>query len=174
MSDSIQPDPDEDLATGWEPHLPVEDTLVRQAAFLHASWLTTVAKALGRPRRQTDDWAGAFIADRGALSNPVVLLRPPRDLGGLVAEVSEVDGRTYVVSGAGGKLREEVPERFEEAHTTAWAAQAHLLLVEIDRAEARLTPVSGLLPDGSLHLMTALTKDNAVVRPPIIIGQPKR
>ena len=61
-------------------------------------------------------------------------------------QVSEVDGRTYVVSGAGGKLREEVPEAFEDAHTTAWAAQAHLLLVEIDGDEARLTPVSGLLP----------------------------
>jgi len=90
VSDSIQPDADEDLATGWEPHLPVEDTLVRQAAYLHASWLTTVATALGRPWRQTDDWAGGFIADRGALSNPVVLLRPPSDLGSLVAEVSEV------------------------------------------------------------------------------------
>ena len=84
-------------------------------------------------------------------------------------QVSEVDGRTYVVSGAGGKLREEVPEAFENAHTTAWAAQAHLLLVEIDGSEARLTPVSGLLPDGSLHLMTALTAQNEVVRPPIVV-----
>jgi tartrate-resistant acid phosphatase type 5 len=84
-------------------------------------------------------------------------------------QVSEVDGRTYVVSGAGGKLREDVPEGFDDAHTTAWAAQAHLLLVEVDGDEARLTPVSGLLPDGSLHLMTALTKDNAVVRPPFVV-----
>src|SRR5680860_1059810 len=85
-------------------------------------------------------------------------------------QVSEVDGRTYVVSGAGGKLREEIPEWFEDAHTTAWAAQAHLLLVEVDGDEARLTPVSGLMPDGSLHLMTALTKDNQVVRPPFIVS----
>ncbi|HEU4541812.1 MAG TPA: metallophosphoesterase, partial [Jiangellaceae bacterium] len=69
-------------------------------------------------------------------------------------QVSEVDGRTFVVSGAAGQLREETPKWFEEAHTTAWAAQAHLLLVEIDGAEARLTPISGLLPDGSLHVMT--------------------
>lgn len=84
-------------------------------------------------------------------------------------QVSEVDGRTYVVSGAGGKLREEIPEGFEDAHTTAWAAQAHLLLVEIDGGEARMTPISGLLPDWSLHLMTALTRDNEVVRPPIVV-----
>lgn len=84
-------------------------------------------------------------------------------------QVSEVDGRTYVVSGAGGKVREEIPEGFASAHTTAWAAQAHLVLVEIDDAEARLTPLSGLLPDGSPHLMTALTQQNDVVRPPIVV-----
>lgn len=47
-------------------------------------------------------------------------------------QVNEVDDRTYVVSGAGGKLREDVPERFSAAGTTAWAAQAHLVLVEVD------------------------------------------
>ena len=36
-------------------------------------------------------------------------------------------------------------------------SQAHLLLVELDGREARLTPVSGLLADGTPHLMTALT-----------------
>jgi predicted phosphodiesterase len=86
-------------------------------------------------------------------------------------QVSEVDGRTFVISGAAGQLREETPKWFEEAHTTAWAAQAHLLLVEIDGAEARLTPISGLLPDGSLHVMTALNPRNKVVRPPIVVRQ---
>jgi hypothetical protein len=86
-------------------------------------------------------------------------------------QVSEVNGRTYVVSGAGGNLREGVPEGFADAHTTAWAAQAHLLLVEIDGPEARLTPISALQPDGSLHRMTALTPDNEVVRPPFVVRQ---
>jgi len=84
-------------------------------------------------------------------------------------QVSEVEGRTYVISGAGGKVREEIPSGFDDAHTKAWAAQAHLLLVEIDGAEARLTPVSGLLADGSLHLMTALDPDNNVVWPPFVV-----
>lgn len=84
-------------------------------------------------------------------------------------QVSEVDGRTYVVSGAGGKLREETPEGFDDAHSTAWAGQAHLLLVDITRGEARLTPISGLLPDGALHLMTALSPGNDTVRPPIVV-----
>ncbi|MGH3334985.1 MAG: hypothetical protein ACRDOZ_04125, partial [Nocardioides sp.] len=58
---------------------------------------------------------------------------------------------------------------FADAGTTAWAAQAHLLLVEVDGPEARLTPVSGLLDDGSPHAMTALTRENQVVSPPWVI-----
>jgi hypothetical protein len=84
-------------------------------------------------------------------------------------QLTETGGCTYVVSGAGGKVREDVPQGFSEAGTTAWAAQAHLLLVEVDGAEARLTPVSGLLADGGLHLMTALTPANEVVTPPFVV-----
>ncbi|HJV13828.1 MAG TPA: metallophosphoesterase, partial [Propionibacteriaceae bacterium] len=75
-------------------------------------------------------------------------------------QVSEVGGRTYVVSGAAGQLDERVPESFAQAYTTAWAAQAHLLLIEVDGAVATLTPISGLLPDRLLHRMTALTPRN--------------
>ena len=59
-------------------------------------------------------------------------------------QVSVVGNRTYVVSGAAGQLDERVPKGFAEAHTTAWAAQAHLLLIEIDGSEATLTPIAGL------------------------------
>jgi tartrate-resistant acid phosphatase type 5 len=84
-------------------------------------------------------------------------------------QVSEADGRTYVVSGAGGQLREEVPEHFDGAHTVAWAGQSHLLVVDVDGPVARLTPMSGLLADGEPQLMTALTPDNEVVYPPLIV-----
>lgn len=84
-------------------------------------------------------------------------------------QMSEVDGRTYIVSGASGQLDERVPEGFADAGTTAWAAQAHLLLIEVDGPEARVTPVSGLLDDGRLHLMTALTPKNELVEPPFVI-----
>ena len=90
MTESILPSSEEHLATGWESDVPDRDTLVRQAVHLHASWPVTVAQALGRPWRRTDDWAGAFLADRGSLSNPVVLLRPPTDLEALAAEVAEL------------------------------------------------------------------------------------
>jgi tartrate-resistant acid phosphatase type 5 len=84
-------------------------------------------------------------------------------------QVNEVGGRTYLVSGSGAKVREEVPDGFGDAGTTAWAAQAHLLLVEVDGRDARLTPVSGLLDDGTPHLMTALSPENQVVEPPWVV-----
>jgi DNA repair exonuclease SbcCD nuclease subunit len=84
-------------------------------------------------------------------------------------QVSEAGGRTYVVSGAAGQLDERVPERFAEAHIVAWAAQAHVLLIELEGPEARLTPISGLLEDGRLHPMTALTPDNQLVEPPLTV-----
>ncbi|WP_153394051.1 purple acid phosphatase family protein [Ornithinicoccus halotolerans] len=86
-------------------------------------------------------------------------------------QISEVDGRTYAISGAGGKIREESPEDFEQAGTTAWSGQSHLLLVEIDGEEARLTPISGLLPDGTPHLMTAMNPQDHIIRPPFVITE---
>ena len=90
MSDSVVPDANERLATGWEPEAAVGDTLIRQAVHLHASWPTTVAQAIGRPWRWTDGWAGGFVCDRGALSNAIVLLRPPTDVESLLSEVAEL------------------------------------------------------------------------------------
>lgn len=84
-------------------------------------------------------------------------------------QISEVDGRTYVVSGSGAKVREDVPEGFDGAGTTAWAAQAHLLLIEIEGDEARMTPYAGLLVGGVLHPMTALSPTNETLDPPFIV-----
>jgi tartrate-resistant acid phosphatase type 5 len=82
-------------------------------------------------------------------------------------QVSEVGGRTYVVSGAAGQLDEKVPEGFTDAYTTAWGAQAHLLLIDIDGSQATVTPIGGLLDDGRIHLMTALTPRNELIAPPL-------
>ncbi len=90
-------------------------------------------------------------------------------------QIGEVEGCTYVVSGGGGKLREDPLDTCEAAGTQVWAAQAHLLLVDIDLLvdiygdEARLTPMSGLLSHGGPYLMTALTADNKTRRPPFVV-----
>ena len=53
---------------------------------MHASWAVAVAEALGRPARRTERWAGGYIGERGALTNPVVMTRPLRS----EAEYAEV------------------------------------------------------------------------------------
>lgn len=87
MTESIVPDPDEHLTTGWEPDLPADDTLVRQAVLAHASWPLAVASALGRPVRRTPRWAGGRLGDHGDLTNPVLLLQPLEDPAEVLAEI---------------------------------------------------------------------------------------
>jgi len=84
-------------------------------------------------------------------------------------QIGQVARRTYVVSGSGGKVREELPDRLGETGVDAWAAHAHLLLVEIGRGRALLTPISGLRPDGQPQLLTALTAENEIRRPPFAV-----
>jgi hypothetical protein len=84
-------------------------------------------------------------------------------------QLSEADGVSYFLSGAGGKLREEPPHDFAAAHTVAWAAQAHLLFVQIDGETMTVTPFAGLDEDGSPHPMTALTTRNQVVEVPFTV-----
>ena len=84
-------------------------------------------------------------------------------------QIGQVARRTYVVSGAGGKLSEGLPDRLGEVGIDAWAAHAHLLLVEIQEERALLTPISGLRRDGEPQLLTALTADNDIRRPPFVV-----
>ena len=84
-------------------------------------------------------------------------------------QISRYDGLTHVLSGAGGQIREDVPTEFDAAHSEMFAVQAHVLLVEIEGDDARLTPVSGMRADGSPHLMTALTPENEVRYPPFLV-----
>jgi hypothetical protein len=56
---------------------------------------------------------------------------------------SRADGIDYFVTGGGGKVRSGVPLRTVEAHTVAWAAACHFLLVRVDESEARVTPIGG-------------------------------
>ncbi len=82
MGTSIVPPEDEYLATGWEPDLPPEDSLVRQAVLAHASWATEAARLAGRPWHDGDTWAGGALSDRGLFANWVLPKQPvdPRPL----------------------------------------------------------------------------------------------
>ena len=84
-------------------------------------------------------------------------------------QVGRVGSRTYLLSGAGGKVREEPPARLGERGVDGWAAHSHLVLAEVSGEQARLTPVTGLGPDGRLQLLTAQTADKRVLRPPFVV-----
>jgi hypothetical protein len=87
MRSSVVPPESEHLTTGWEPDLPPEDTLVRQAVLVHASWPVAVAGAAGRPWQSSERWAGGWIGDRGALTNPVVLTQPLTHVEDVLGEI---------------------------------------------------------------------------------------
>ncbi|QNE22255.1 N-acetyltransferase [Kribbella qitaiheensis] len=76
MSSSILPPEGEQLATGWEPDLPVADSLVRQAVLAHASWAIDTARRAGRPWYDGDTWAGGILGDRGPITNWIVPKQP--------------------------------------------------------------------------------------------------
>lgn len=90
MSDSVVPAADEHLADGWEPDMPGDDSVVRQAVLVHASWPVAVGGSTGRPWHRDERWAGAWIGDRGPFTNMVFLLRPLTDPASVIGEVDSL------------------------------------------------------------------------------------
>lgn len=86
---SLLPSEGEYLTTGWEPTVPPEDTLVRQAVLAHGDWVWAQGQAAGRPCRREAGWAAAYLSERASMSNMCVLLQPPADLATVLAEVEE-------------------------------------------------------------------------------------
>jgi tartrate-resistant acid phosphatase type 5 len=84
-------------------------------------------------------------------------------------QLSRVDGITYVVSGAGDKLREDRPTGFRAAGTVAWAAQAHLLLARVEGPQMTVTPIAAVGRDGELELMTPRTPNGRPVELPLTV-----
>lgn len=52
---------------------------------------------------------------------------------------NRVDGIDYIIGGAAGKVREERPDRFDDAGPLSWAAEGHFLIVDVEW-EARDDP----------------------------------
>lgn len=69
----------DDLADGWGPSDPIDDTLLRAGVLSLADRIAHQAAALGRAVVADDRWVAAALADRGMLSNAGILTRPPRD-----------------------------------------------------------------------------------------------
>jgi len=65
------------LTTGWEPELPIDDTLLRSVVFLRADLMARAATAVGGQLGGSDEAAYADTGSPSALENGVVLLQPP-------------------------------------------------------------------------------------------------
>ena len=81
----------------------------------------------------------------------------------------QVDDLQYVVSGAGGKLDERTPTRFDEAGTLSWAAVPHCLLVQVTPDRLIVIPY-GPTPPGAQPVPIARRRpDGTVTHEPITI-----
>jgi tartrate-resistant acid phosphatase type 5 len=65
---------------------------------------------------------------------------------------NRVNGIDYFVTGAGGKLSKEKPDKFKEAGTVSWLAANHFLLVTIDGNQAKVRPIGDVTVNGLSEL----------------------
>jgi tartrate-resistant acid phosphatase type 5 len=82
-----------------------------------------------------------------------------------------VDGIDCVVSGAAGKLREEPPERWDDAGTERWAAVPHCLLVEVDGDRVVVTPYGATEPGDDPRPIRVQDRHGDDVDPRIVIDR---
>ena len=80
-----------------------------------------------------------------------------------------VDGIDYLVSGAGGKLDERVPMRFDEAGTRTWAAEAHCLLVQVAEESITIVPMGPTAPGGQPAPIVRRTPEGELTDDPIVL-----
>jgi tartrate-resistant acid phosphatase type 5 len=83
---------------------------------------------------------------------------------------AHVDGIHYFVTGAGSKVTLDEPSRFAEAHTVAWAAAAHFLLVEVNRTQITIRPIAELVEGGPLSDVVLHDAVHQLMATPIVIA----
>lgn len=69
----------DELADGWGPDEPLDDTLVRAGVASIADRIVRMARAAGRPVVDDGHWTAASLADTGIFSSAGVVTRPPQD-----------------------------------------------------------------------------------------------
>ena len=76
-------------------------------------------------------------------------------------------GIQYFVTGAGGKFRDETPDRFEEAHTVSWSYHCHFLLCQIDGDRMLVRPIAELQPGADLAGISRWDRSGTSAETPI-------
>jgi hypothetical protein len=156
VAESIVPPDSEHLRTGWEPDLPAEDTLVRQAVLVHASWPVEVARGAGRPWRSGPRWAGGWIGDRGALTNWVILMQPLTESAPILEEVESL-------------FPPHVPYLLVSAWPTADLRQHGLALLGHPPLMVRLPSPRGASPGPGVDVREVLDGDGLALAERILV-----
>jgi hypothetical protein len=81
------------------------------------------------------------------------------------------DGIHYVITGAAGKVSRTPPTRFAEAHTVAWAAASHCLLVTIEGDQMTLRPLAEGVAGQPLAEVVLRDPAQQPVATPLVITQ---
>lgn len=82
----------DELANGWGPDEPWDDTLVRAGVLSLADRVRHHAASLGRPLVADGRWVAAALADRGMFSNAGIVIRPVDDWGWAAPELATLVG----------------------------------------------------------------------------------
>jgi hypothetical protein len=61
------------------------------------------------------------------------------------------------------------PAAFEAAHTVAWAATGHFLLVDVNGQQMQVTPMGELSASGALTNLVIVNRTGEPLRTPIVI-----
>lgn len=80
---------DEHLSTGWEPDVPVGDTMMRRYLYHWAVYCAAYARAGGGVTRQTHAYSLADLRRPSGYFNSVTLLAPPRHFEELLDEIED-------------------------------------------------------------------------------------
>jgi hypothetical protein len=87
-------------------------------------------------------------------------------------QYSQWEGIHYFITGAGSKVTLAAPTRFAEAHTVAWAAAGHCVLVEVTRAQMTVRPLAALSPGQPLADLVLRDAAQQPVVTPIVLASP--
>jgi tartrate-resistant acid phosphatase type 5 len=79
------------------------------------------------------------------------------------------DGIDYLITGASGKLREERPDLLVETGNRSWAAEGHLLIVDVEPHRLVVHPVTDVGEDGRFAYLRRQSPDGRDVSGPIVI-----
>jgi hypothetical protein len=141
------------LTTGWEPEVPVGDTLLRQFVHALADSLAGPIQALGGRVARSDALVAADLGRPASYYNGATLLRPP-DPGGWSPIIDEVE-RLLLAGPVTGDVYLWSPWGTPDLRRRGWVLEGHPPFL--------FRPLGGSLPPAALGLEVRAVSDAAAL-----------